>query len=70
MGSEMCIRDRDSYQQVLADVQARDARDASRAEAPMIAAQDAVILDTSDLSIEDAVAEAIAMINRSRSSAL
>ena len=60
----------DSYQQVLADVQARDARDASRAEAPMIAAQDAVILDTSDLSIEDAVAEAIAMINRSRSSAL
>lgn len=60
----------DSYEQVLTDVQARDARDANRAEAPMIAADDAVVLDTSDLSIDDAVAQAIEIINRSRSSAL
>lgn len=60
----------DSFEQVLADVQARDARDANRAEAPMVAAEDAVTLDTSDLSIEDAVSQAIDLIDRSRSSAL
>ena len=60
----------DSFEQVLADVQARDARDASRAEAPMVAAADATVLDTSDLSIEAAVAQAIAIIDQSRSSAL
>ncbi|MDA9207385.1 cytidylate kinase [Octadecabacter sp.] len=60
----------DSFEQVLADVQARDERDATRAEAPMIAATDAVTLDTSDLSIDEAVAQAIEIIERSRSSAL
>jgi len=60
----------DSYETVLADVQARDARDAARTEAPMMAAEDAVVLDTSDLSIDDAVSQAIAVIDRSRISAL
>ena len=36
----------DSLDQVLADVRARDARDADRVEAPMRAAQDAVVIDT------------------------
>ncbi|HGG06401.1 MAG TPA: (d)CMP kinase [Aliiroseovarius sp.] len=49
-------------EQVLADVLARDARDGGRAEAPMRPAQDAVILDTSDMSIEDAVRRAIDLI--------
>lgn len=40
---------------VLADVRARDQRDADRANAPMRAADDAVVIDTSDLSIEAAV---------------
>lgn len=60
----------DTFDQVLEDVKARDARDAGRVEAPMIAAADAVLLDTSDLSIEQAVAQAIAVIAKSRSSAL
>lgn len=47
---------------VLADVKARDARDADRAEAPMVAAKDAIILDTSDLGIEAAVAKAVTAI--------
>ena len=47
---------------VLADVLARDARDGGRVEAPMRPAQDAVILDTSDMSIEDAVRRAIDLI--------
>jgi CMP/dCMP kinase len=47
---------------VLADVIARDARDAGRAEAPMIAAADAVLIDTSDMTIEAAVAKAVEII--------
>ena len=45
--------------EVLADLRARDRRDASRADAPMVAADDAVELDTTALSIEDAVAHAV-----------
>ncbi|KCV81971.1 cytidylate kinase [Actibacterium atlanticum] len=50
--------------QVLKDVKERDARDAERATAPMKAADDAVVLDTSTLSINDAVAQALALIEQ------
>jgi len=50
---------------VLADLRARDARDAARDVAPMVAAKDALLLDTTDLSIDAAVAEAVAFV-RSR----
>ncbi|WP_322893887.1 MULTISPECIES: (d)CMP kinase [unclassified Yoonia] len=49
---------------VLADVQARDARDAGRATAPLAAAADAVLIDTSDMTIAQAVAQAIAVIEQ------
>jgi CMP/dCMP kinase len=49
-------------EQVLADVRARDRRDAEREAAPMRAAADALLLDTSDLSIDAAVAEAVAHV--------
>jgi cytidylate kinase len=52
--------------QVLADVQARDERDMNRAEAPLKPASDAVLIDTSELSIEAAVASAIAAIEARR----
>ena len=45
--------------QVLSDVRARDARDSGREDAPMVAAKDAVILDTSSMTIADAVQAAI-----------
>ena len=50
------------YETVLREVIERDARDAGRADAPMRAAQDAVVLDTSDMSIDQAVAKAVALI--------
>ena len=50
--------------QVLEDVRERDARDAERSTAPMKAADDAVLLDTSDLSIDEALAEALAVITK------
>jgi len=48
--------------EVLADVKARDDRDMNRAEAPLKPADDAVLIDTSDLSIEQALARALAVI--------
>lgn len=47
---------------VLADVQARDARDMARAQAPLRPADDAVTLDTSTMEIGQAVALAIALV--------
>ncbi len=52
---------------VLSDLQARDARDAARATAPLRAAEDAVLLDTTDLSIDAAVTLAIAAVDAARS---
>ena len=53
-----------SLQDVLADIEARDARDATRDTAPMKQAADAHLLDTSDLSIEEAFAAALALATR------
>jgi cytidylate kinase len=44
---------------VLRDLQERDARDREREAAPLAAAADAVVIDTSGMSIDDAVAAAI-----------
>ncbi len=51
---------------VLADVRQRDARDAERATAPMLAAGDALTLDTSEMSVEQAVAAAFAAVEARR----
>jgi cytidylate kinase len=44
--------------QVLAEVIERDTRDAERSAAPLKVATDATVIDTSELSIEDAVVQA------------
>jgi CMP/dCMP kinase len=51
-----------SYEAILADIIARDARDSGRSAAPLIAAKDALLLDTSDLTIRAAVQRAIALV--------
>lgn len=48
-----------SREEVLADVKARDERDMNRAEAPLKPAKDAVLIDTSELGIDAAVAQAL-----------
>ena len=47
---------------VLGDILARDARDTGRSVAPLTRAADAILLDTSELTIESAVATAIALV--------
>lgn len=46
------------YDDVLLDIRARDQRDENREVAPLRQAEDAVLLDTSELTIEAAIAEA------------
>lgn len=46
------------YDTVLAELRIRDTRDSARVDAPMKPADDAVVLDTSRMSIEEAVAAA------------
>ena len=52
-----------TYEKVLSDLQARDARDMNRKDAPLKAAPDSVLLDTSKMSIDDAIAMAIKLTN-------
>lgn len=47
-----------SYERVLTDMRDRDARDSTRDDAPLAQAPGAVLLDTNDMSIEEAVAAA------------
>jgi cytidylate kinase len=49
---------------VLADIRSRDDRDSNRAVAPLAPASDAAILDTSNLDVAAAVAEAIALVEQ------
>ena len=54
------------YEAVLADIRARDARDSQRTAAPLVAATDAVTLDTSEMDINAAVAAAVATVEARR----
>lgn len=54
-------------EKMLAQLQERDRRDSERATAPLKPAPDAVVLDTSNLTIADAVARAIALVDQARS---
>lgn len=57
------------YAEVLADIRRRDERDSGRSSAPLLAAPDATVLDTSDLDIEAAVAAARAIVETARARA-
>ena len=51
------------YERVRAEIEASDARDAGRAVAPMRQADDAVEIDTTDLTPEQVLARALAVID-------
>lgn len=53
-----------SLDEMLAQTRERDRRDAERSDAPMRPADDATLLDTSSLSIDAAVAEAVAIVEK------
>lgn len=53
----------DSYEQVLADIIKRDENDSSRAAAPLRKAEDAVEVDTSELSLEKSIDRVCGLIS-------
>lgn len=55
-----------TYETVLKDVVERDMRDSNRKDAPMRAAEDAIVIDTSTLSIERAIQAASDVIRSKR----
>jgi cytidylate kinase len=62
--NEMLSRgERVTLEEIAADLAARDARDSQRAVAPLKPADDALLLDTSDLTIGQAVQRAIELVN-------
>jgi CMP/dCMP kinase len=52
------------YEDVLTDIRARDERDMGREAAPLRQAEDADVLDTTNLDVEAAVAEAIRLVEK------
>lgn len=55
-----------TYDDVLADIRTRDARDGGRDQAPMRRADDAVLLDTSEMTIEQAADAARRIVEAAR----
>ena len=52
--------------EMLAQLRERDARDTARAASPLKPAEDALVIDTTALSIEQAVAEAVRLVEARR----
>ncbi|MFN3583507.1 (d)CMP kinase [Phenylobacterium sp.] len=55
-----------TYDEILADIARRDARDGGRADSPMRPAEDAVLLDTSGMTIEQAADAARRIVEAAR----
>lgn len=52
-----------SLEDITRDLQARDARDSGRSNAPLLCAEGAAVLDNTSLSIDEAIAEALALVD-------
>ena len=55
-----------SFDVVLADIRQRDERDRTRAVAPLVPATDAIVIDTSEMTAEEAIAAAMRVANSAR----
>jgi len=56
----------DSFEEVLEALKERDARDENRPVAPLVPAPDSILLDSSELSIEQIVTRALEFVDRAR----
>ena len=55
-----------TYEETLADINTRDTRDSTRADSPLRIADDAVVIDTTDLSIEEVFARMLEVVRERR----
>ena len=58
-----------TYEQTLAEINERDERDVSREDSPLTIADDAVVIDTSELDLHEVFEQMIAKFNEKRASA-
>lgn len=57
-----------SYQDILDSIILRDMRDKSRSNAPMLQAPDAVVIDTSHMSLDEVITKTLSLIKKAQSS--
>lgn len=58
-----------TFEETLADINARDQRDSTRADSPLTIADDAIVIDTTELSIEDVFARMLDEIRKHQANA-
>jgi cytidylate kinase len=51
-----------TYEQTLADITERDRRDTTRADSPLVAAEDAIVVDSTGMSIDDVFGKMMAIV--------
>jgi cytidylate kinase len=59
----------ESFAEVLAEIRARDARDRTRLAAPLVPAADALVIDTSEMDVDEAIRAALAAVQRAQAAA-
>jgi cytidylate kinase len=62
LAEERVINSGAEYEQTLNDISERDARDTTRADSPLVAAEDAIVIDSTGLSIEEVLQRMMAVI--------
>lgn len=66
--NEMQLKGQDAnFDQILKDIQQRDTRDMARADSPLKPADDAHLLDTSEMDIQTAFRQALEIVERAKS---
>lgn len=58
-----------TYEQTLAEINERDERDVSRADSPLTIAEDAVVIDTSELDLSEVFEQMLAAVRERKSAA-
>jgi len=58
-----------TYEQTLAEINERDARDVSRSDSPLTIAEDAVVIDTSELDLSEVFDLMVGKVNENKSAA-
>jgi cytidylate kinase len=62
LAEELKVNAAATYEQTLADITERDARDTTREDSPLIAAEDAIIIDSTGMAIDDVFAKMMMIV--------
>lgn len=68
LGEEREVNPEATYEQTLKDITERDRRDITRADSPLVAAKDAIVIDSTGKPIEEVFADMINVVRQGESS--